>query len=164
MIRYFKTFFYPETIIYSYSLPIETVLSRIAAVLEKRPGLLGYRDIKGRFLNSNTFAISTISLAYATGVNYGSRLTGQVVQTQNGSTQIKTKVRPGIGLYILFFATLLFGIAYLIGYFKSGTTGFLPWSLALMVFGPAISIGFSKVAIASIHERYREYIDKELKA
>jgi hypothetical protein len=34
----------------------------------------------------------------------------------------------------------------------------------MLIIGPALSIGLSNVAIASVRERYRMYIDKALKA
>ncbi|KAA9036502.1 hypothetical protein FW778_17945 [Ginsengibacter hankyongi] len=162
MLRYFKTFFYPDTLTYSYNQSKETVLAKIEEVLKRKVTFLSSNDMKGRFLNSDTFAIDTISPAYTRGVKYSSTLIGQVVELGNETTQIKTKAKPSMALYFLFFVTIIFGIAYLYKFIQTGSTSFLFWSLAMLIIGPALSIGFSNVAIASIRERYRMYIDKEL--
>ena len=119
--------------------------------------------MKGRFLSGDIFAIDSVSPAYTRGVKYSSTLIGQVDKSQNGTTQIKTKAKPSIALYFLFFVTIIFGIAYLYKFILTGSTTFLFWSLAMLILGPALSIALSNIANASIRERYRTYIDKELK-
>jgi hypothetical protein len=163
MIKHFKTFFYPDTSIYTYNQSKEVVITKIAEVLKRKVTFLSSNDMKGRFLNGDTFAIDTVTPAYTRGVKYSSTLIGQVIKLQNGATQIKTKAKPSMALYFLFFVTIIFGIVYLYKFIQTGSTSFLFWSLAMLIIGPALSIGFSNVAIASIRERYKMYIDKELK-
>jgi len=163
MIRHLKTFFYPVTLTYSYNKSKDVVLAKVHEVLNRKVSLLSSQDINGSFLNSDTFAIETIKFAYTRGVKYNSTLVGQVIESQNGTTQINTKAKPSFALYFFFFVTIIFGIAYLYKFIQTGSTGFLFWSLAMLLIGPALSIGFSNVAIASIRERYSMYIDKELK-
>lgn len=162
MIKHVKAFFYPDILIYSYNQSKETVLAKIEEILKRKVTFLSSNDMKGRFLNSDTFSIDTVSPAYTKGIKYSSTLIGQVIQSQN-ETQIKTKAKPSSALYFLFFATIIFGIAYLYKFIQTGSTGFLFWSLVMLIIVPALLIGFSKVTIASIRERYKMYIDKELK-
>ena len=147
MLKHFKTFFYPEASIFNYNKSKEVVLTEIAEVLKSRVTFLSSNDMEGRFLNCDTFAIDTVSPIYTRGVKYSSTLIGQVIELQNGTTQIKTKVKPSIALYFLFFVTIIFGIAYLYKFIQTGSTGFLLWSLTMLIIGPALSIVFSNVAI-----------------
>jgi len=162
MIKYFKTFFYPSVLTYSYNQPKEFVISKIKEVLENKVTFFSGNDMKGRLLNGDTFAINVVSPAYTRGLKYGSTLVGQISESQKGVTQIKTKAKTSIALYFLFFVTIAFGLAYLYKFKQTGSSEFLLWSLAMLIIGPALSIGFSNVAIASIRERYKMYIDKEL--
>jgi len=162
MLKHFKTFFYPVVLTYSYNQSRESVIAKIEEVLQIKVTLLSSNDMTGRFLSSDTFVINTVSPAYTRGVKYGSTLIGQVIELQNGATQIKTKAKPSMALYVLFFVTIIFGIVYLYKFIQTGSTSFLFWSLAMLIIGPAVSIGISNVAIASIRERYKMYIDKEL--
>ena len=163
MIKYFKTFFYPTVLTYSYDEPKELVIGKIKDVFRQKVTLLSSKDMTGYFLNSDTFIINAESPAYTRGVKYSSTLVGQVIQSQTGVTEIKTKAKPSFIFYILFFVTIIFGLIYLYQFMQTGETDFLFWSMALLILGPAISIGFSNVAIASIYERYQMYIHKELK-
>ena len=162
MIQHFKTFFFPDTSIYTYNQSKKVVLTKIDEILKRKVTFLDSNNMKGHFLNGDTFAINTISPALTKGVKYSSTLIGQVIELQNGITQIKTKAKPSIALYFLFFVKIIFGIAYLYKFIQTGSTSFLFWSLAILIIGPALSIGFSNVAITSIRERYKMYIDKEL--
>lgn len=67
MIKYLKTFFYPDTLIYSYNQSKENVLAKIEEVLKRKVTLLTSNDMKGRFLNGDTFAIDAVSPAYTEG-------------------------------------------------------------------------------------------------
>ena len=162
MLKHFRTFFYPAVLTYSYNQTKESATAKIEKVLEKKATFLSNNDMTGRFLSSDTFVIHTASPAYTRGVKYGSTLVGQVIESKNGTTQIKTKAKASIALYFLFIVTIVFGLAYLYKFIQSGSTVFLLWSLAMLIIGPALSIGFSNVAIASIRKRYKMYIDKEL--
>jgi hypothetical protein len=57
MIKHFKTFFYPDTSIYTYNQSKEVVITKIAEVLKRKVTFLSSNDMKGRFLNGDTFAI-----------------------------------------------------------------------------------------------------------
>lgn len=163
MFNHLKTFFYPVTLSYSYIQPKEVALAKIDEVLKKKITFLSSNNIKGRFLNSDTFVIDIVSPAYTRGIKYSSTLIGQVIELENGTTQIKTKTKTSLALYFLFFLAIILGIAYFYKFIQSGSTGFLIWSLAFFTIGPSLSIGISNVAIAAIRERYKMYIDKELK-
>ena len=162
MIKHFKTFFYPVTLIYSYNQPKEAVIAKIEKVLSRKVTFLGDNDMKGSFLSDDTFTIEMISFAYTNGVKYSSTLIGKVLEPQNGTTHIKIKAKPSFALYSLFFVTTIFGIGYLYKSIQTGSSSFLFWSLGMLIGGPFLSIGISNVAISSILERYKMYIHKEL--
>jgi hypothetical protein len=162
MLKHFKTFFYPAVLTYSYNQPKELVIAKITEVLKQKVTLFSSNDMTGRFLNQDTFKINTVSPAYTRGVKYGSTLVGQIIESKNGMTEIRTKAKPSLALYALFFITLIFGLGYLYKFIQTGSTGFLLWSLAMFFLGPALSIGFSNVAIYSVRVRYNMYIDKVL--
>ena len=162
MLKHFKTFFYPAVLTYSYNLPKELVITKITEVLKKKVTLFSSNDMTGRFLNQDTFAINTVSPANTKGVKYGSTLVGQIIESKNGMTEIRTKAKPSLALYSMFFVTLIFGLTYLYKFIQTGSTGFLFWSLAMLFLGPALSIGFSNVAIYSVRARYKMYIDKAI--
>lgn len=162
MLKHLKTFFYPHTSIYNYNQSKEVVIAKIAELLKRKVTFLSSNDMKGRFFNGDTFAIDTVSPAYTRGVKYSSTLIGQVIELQNGTSQIKTKAKPSLSLYFLFFLTITFGIVYLFKFIQAGSPSFLFGSLAMFIIGPTLSIGISNVAIVAIRERYIMYIDKEL--
>lgn len=162
MIKYLKTFFYPDALIYTYNLSKEEVLSKIEDILKRKVTFFGDSDMKGSFLNEDTFRINIVSMANTNGVKYSSTLVGQVLESQNGTTCIKLKAKPSFALYSLFFVTIILGIGYLYKSIKTGSSSFLFWSLAMLIGGPFLSIGISNVAITSILERYKMYIHKEL--
>ena len=162
MIRHLKTFFYQAILTYSYHQPKKIVIDKIEKVLESKVTLFSGNDMTGRFFNADSFAINVVSPAYTRFVKYGSTLVGQISELQNGTTQIRTKAKPGSALYALFFLTIVFGFAYLYKFVQTSSTGFLFWSLVMLIVGPALSIGLSNMAIASVRARYKMYIDKEL--
>ena len=53
MIKYFKTFFYPNTYTYTYNQSKEIVLARIDEILNRKTTFLSSNDVKGRFLNND---------------------------------------------------------------------------------------------------------------
>lgn len=162
MIKYLRNFFYPQSLTYSYNQPKESVISKIEEVLKRKVTPFSSTDMIGSFLNSDTFSIAIISPVYTRGVKYGSTLIGQVIELQKGTTLIKTKVKPGTALYFLFFLSVILGLILLCKFIQAGSAIFLFWSLAMLIIGPALSIGVSNISGTVIRERYKMYIDKEL--
>ncbi|MEP7237437.1 MAG: hypothetical protein ABI685_06225 [Ferruginibacter sp.] len=162
MIKHFKTFFYPPVLTYLYKQPKECVIAKIKEILERKVTFFTSNDMTGRFLNGDSFVINAESPAYTSRVKYGSSLVGEIIELEKGTTLIKTKTEPSIAFYFLFLITIVFGLIYLYKSIQTGSTEVLLWSLAILIIGPALAIGFSNVAIASIQERYKMYIDKEL--
>ena len=162
MLKHFKTFFYPVVLTYSYKQPKQFVITRIAEVFKEKVTLFSSNDMTGRFLDQTTFAINTVSPVYTRGAKYGSTLVGQIIESKNGMTEIRTKAKPSLALYALFFITPILGLGYLYKFMQTGSTEFLLWSLAMLFLGPALSIGLSNVAIYSVRVRYTMYIDKAL--
>ena len=103
-----------------------------------------------------------ISFAFTNGVKYSSKRTGKIVESNNGITCINIKAKPNFALYIIFFVTIIVGIAYSYKYFQSNSLSFLFLALAMLIGGPFLVIGISNVTISSIDKRYKMYIHKEL--
>jgi hypothetical protein len=162
MLKHFKTFFYPAVLTYSYNQPKEFVIAKITEVLKEKVTFFSSKDITGRFLNQDTFVINPFFPAHTSAVKFGSTLIGQIIESKNGMTEIRTKAKPSLALYFMFFVTLIFGLLYLYKFMLTGSTEFLFWSLAMVFLGPALSIGFSNVAVYSVRLRYNMYIDKAL--
>ncbi|MFZ1304552.1 MAG: hypothetical protein WAR80_01855 [Ferruginibacter sp.] len=163
MIRHLKTFFYPAVLTYTYNYPKELVIAKITEVLKREATLFTSNDMTGRFRNPDTFVIDTVSFAYTRGVKYGSMLVCEITESEKGIINIKTKAKPALVFYFLFFLAIILGLFYLYNFLQTSLTTSLCWSLGLLIVGPAICIGFSNVAIYSVRERYLMYIDKELK-
>ena len=165
MLRHVKIFFYPPLLTYSYSKPKEIVIDKIAEVLNKKTTFLGSHDITGMFLTGNMFYISLVKYPMSAATfMLGSTLVGDIVESRRGITEIRTKARPGFGSYFLFFIAIISGVVYLSKFVQTGSIEFLFWSLVWLFLGTALSIGLSNVGISSIRERYKMYIDKDLKA
>lgn len=162
MVKYFRTFFYPAVITYSYGQSKESVIAKIGEVLEKKVTFFSSNDMAGHFLNGDTFTINAVFPMYPKWVKYRTRLVGQVTGSQKGPTQIHTKATPGSVWYVLFFVTIIAGLIYAYKFMQTSTADYLFWSLAMLLIAPALAIGLSNVAIAVIRERYKMYIDKEL--
>ena len=163
LINYFKAFFYPTVITYSYNQPKELVIAKVTELLNKKGTAPGSNDMTGIFLNHETFAINTVSLANTKGFTFSAPLVGQIIGLANEKTEIKTTAKPSLLLYIFFFGSILLGLIHFYKYTQSNSTGFLFLSLTLLIGGPAFLLGFSKVAADSIRERFEMYIDKALK-
>ncbi len=164
MLKHLKTFFNPSSKNYSYTQPKELIISKIKEVFKEKVTLLSSNDMKGIFLSKDTFEIEIISAGYANGVKYSSSLIGEIIETQNGRTQIKTIAKPSVALYILFLIGIVFGIIAFYNFMQTNSFVSLFWSIVIIIGLPTFSIGFSNVAIAAIRERYKMYIDKELKS
>ena len=163
MIKHFKTFFYPSVLTYSYNLPKEIVIAKIVEVFKEKVTLFSSNDMTGKFINQDKFAINTISIANTRGVKYGSTLIGQIIESERGKTEVKTKTKPSLAFYLIFFITIFLGLFYFFKFVQTGLTEGLFWSLGMIILGPSIAIGLSNVAILSVQERYKMYIDKALK-
>lgn len=163
MIKYLKAFFYPEVVTYSYNKPKELVLARIEEIFKNKVTLFSFKDMSGSFITEDSFIIDVVSPASTGGIKYSSQLVGQVIETAKDITEIKTKAKPAFSLYVLFFGTIIAGLILLCKFIQTGLPGSLLWSLAMLIAGPAFSVGFSNVAITAIRERYIMYIHNELK-
>ena len=162
MIKPLKTFFYPKTSKYLYNQSKQTVIARVEKVLNRKGNFFGDNDMKGSFLSDDTFIMEIISFAFTNGVKYSSTLIGKIIESNNGTTCIKIKAKPSFALFIIFFVTIIVGIAYSYKYFQTNSLSFLFLALAMLIGGPFLSIGISNVAIASIGNRFKMYIHKEL--
>jgi len=158
MIRHVKIFFYPPVVTYSYHKPKEIVIDKISELLSKRTTFLGSHDITGMFYISLVYHMSTAKFIF------GSTLVGDIIESRGGITEIRTKARPSFASYFLFFIAIISGVVYLCKFMQTGSAVFLFWSLVWLFLVTALSIGLSNVGIASIRERYKMYIDKNLKA
>jgi hypothetical protein len=162
MIKHLKKFFFPTTSKYSYVQSKQTVIAKVEKALNRKGHFFGDNDVIGSFLSEDTFIMEIISFAFTNGVKYSSKLTGKIVESNNGITCINIKAKPNFALYIIFFVTIIVGIAYSYKYFQSNSLSFLFLALAMLIGGPFLAIGISNVTISSIDKRYKMYIHKEL--
>jgi len=162
MIKHLQTFFYPTTSKYSYNQSKQTVIAKVEKVLTNTSTFFGDHDMKGSFLSDDTFILEIQSFAFTKGVKYSSTLQGKIIESNNGTTCINIKAKPRFALYVIFFVTIIVGIAYFYEYFQTNSISFLFLALAMLIGGPFLSIGISNVAIASIGNRYTMYIHKKL--
>lgn len=156
MKQYIKNFFYPEPQIFNYELPKEIVIAKIDEVISQKITYFGEFDIKGSFVSSDNFEIHSIPMDL--GVRYYSKLTGHVVESQNGTTVIKTKVKFNYVLYFLFIFSILVGIVFLFKSVQSGSIVGIITELVAIVAAPAVAIGISNFSKNLIYDRYRKYI------
>jgi hypothetical protein len=163
MFKYLKPFFNPQTQNFSYRLPKELVIDKIEEVFKQRVSLLSSNDMEGSFLSKDIFKIDILSGFYSKGGKYSSRLIGEIIEYEKGITQIKTIAKPSLTLYIVFFFGVIFGLISFYKFIHTNSFHFLFWSILFLIGITSLSIGFSNAAIVSIRERYKMYIDKELK-
>jgi hypothetical protein len=164
MLKPLKTFFYPKTVIYTYNESEQVVLKKIVDALERKVTLFGSNDTTGRLVDFDTFVLEMWPGGFNSSAKFTSTLVGQVVQLQNGMTEVRTKTKASIGLYVLFFTTIFFGLSFLFVLLQMGARNMLVGPFAILLIGPSLCVGFSHVANTAIQDRYRLYIDKELKA
>ena len=160
MIKYFKIFFYPPVVTYSYNQPKEIIVNKITEVFKRKVRSASNSNISAMFLTDNMFAISLKLPIRIVKLMFCSTLVGTIIKSRSGITEIETKARPGFGLYGLFFLAVIFGLNYMYEFIRTGSTAFRLLSLAMMIVVPALSIGFSNIAVASIRKRYKIYIDR----
>jgi hypothetical protein len=163
MFEHFKVFFNPIAQNYFYNLPKELVIEKIEKVFKHKVSLLSSNDMEGSFLSKDIFKIDIVSGFYSKGGKYSSRLIGEIIEYEKGITQIKTIAKPSLTLYIGFFFGVIFGLISFYKFAQTNSFKFLFWSILFLIGITALSIGFSSAAIVSIRERYKMYIDKELK-
>lgn len=162
MIRHLKIFFYPVTLTYSYNKSKDVVVAQIGEVLNRKVTWLSSQDIKGSFLNRDTFEIEIVHNPFSGGIKYNSSLVGQVIEYNYENTLVKTKTKPSIAMYIIFFVSIFLGLVSLVQFIQTSSTKFLIQAIIVLILGPSFSIWYSNVTIAAIRLRYKMYIDKEL--
>jgi hypothetical protein len=162
MRKYLRSFFAYTFKTYTYHQPKEALVATIDEVLKVKPTFLGVKDIEGYFINATTFTIKLIS-PYSKSILYGAALIAEIKELQDGVTEIKTRVRAGLVLYLLFFIALIFGVVYLYEFVQTSSIDFLLGSLAMLIGGPVISIALASIANAAVYERFDRYIDNELR-
>jgi hypothetical protein len=92
---------------------------------------------------------------------FSSTLSCEIIENEH-QTIVRTKAHTGVKVLILLILTFIAGCAYLIKGMLTGLSEFIGWGIVLTVLGPAISIGVTNVAKASIEDRYFRYIHKAL--
>lgn len=163
MIKYFKIFFYPPAVTYSYKQPKEIIVNRLKEIFYNKIRLATNNDVRVMFLSEQMFAINLVLPLRFVGLMFGSTLVGEITESKGGITHIKTKARPGFGLYLLFFLTVIFTSVYFYKFISTGSRLFLFSSLVSIIIGSLLSIGMSNVMITSIRQHYERYINNDLK-
>ncbi len=156
MLKHLVTFFYPKSKDFHYQESSEVVKAKVNGVLERNYSIWDTTDIRGRFTSEDIFEVYLSSERPFT-----STLSCKIIQQEDGTTIIRTKAGPGME-YLFFFLSLIVGIAYMYNAFQKESGSFYLLSIACMVLGPILSIGYSNVSIGAINERYWLYIHKEL--
>ncbi|MES2617727.1 MAG: hypothetical protein V4613_07610 [Bacteroidota bacterium] len=163
MIKHIRTFFFPHQILYTFSLSKELIVARLDEVLNRKWTLLDNNNLLGEFKNKDTFEIWMKSAAYGTGLIGKSKLVAEILESQNGQTEVKLKAKPNIGLYIWFFVFVAFSIVYLCDAINTGSIKFILLSCLMLIGGPLLCVGISNVQIAALKDNYIKYIDKNLR-
>jgi hypothetical protein len=156
MLKHLVTFFYPKSKDFHYQESSEVVKAKVNSVLNRKFSIWDTTDITGRFTSEDTFVIFLSGRRPPS-----SGLSCKIIQQEDGTTIIRTKAGPGME-YFFFFLSLIGGIAYMYNAFQKESGSFYLLSIACMVLGPILSIGYSNVSIGAINERYWLYIHKEL--
>jgi len=162
MLKHLETFFYPPVQTYFYRMPKDSVVAKITEILSTCTTLVDTRDMKGKFMTRDTFAISLVSYAYTRGVKYGSTLVGQIIESKNGAVEVRTKAKPSRVLYLIFFASIIISVSFFYKYIQTGLTEPIFWSLGILFLGPFLAVWISDVTMYSIRSRYDSYIHKAL--
>jgi hypothetical protein len=163
MFKYIKTFFKPDTLIYSYNKPKELIIDKIYKSFEEKVTFFSDRDTKCSFINDDTFELSSTSPAWTNNIKYSSTLIGKIIELENGTCQIKIQIKSGIVFFIFFFITPIFGIIYFFEFTKTSLISYLFWGLGMFIIGPILSISIASVGNSGILKRFEMYIDKVLK-
>jgi len=164
MLKQIKAFFFPLQSIYLYDVSKELVIERINDFFHRERSLFDSNNLLGEFINKDSFEIWMKSAAYKTGLVGQSRMTGEIKEVQNGSTEILLKAKPNKGLYLMFFVFMVFGLIYLFNGIQTGSLKFLLFSGLMLIGGPIVCIGISSVQIQAIKDNYLKYIDRIIKA
>ena len=165
VLKQIKTFFYPASLIYTYKQPKELIIKKVHEILDSLNDTSSWfsdADTKGNFLDDNIFYLKVVYNTYRTIAEFAPTLIGEINEPQNGITQITTKAKADVGLYFPFFIFLIAGIVYFIQFIQTHSYEALFWSLVVLLLGFILPIGISNIRNASLNERYRMYIDKEL--
>lgn len=162
MLNQIQTFFFPQPTTYLYSSSKELVIENLGEIFNRKWTLLDSNNLLGEFTNKDTFEIWMKSAAFKTGLIGNSRLVGEIIELQNGQTEIILKPKPNRGLYSVFFVFIVFSLIYLFNFLQDGSVKFLLWSGLMLIGGPILSIVISNVQIHALKENYIKYIDKNL--
>lgn len=162
MLNQIKTFFFPQPTTYLYSSSKELVFENLGEIFNRKRTLLDSNNLLGEFTNKGTFEIWMKSAAFKTGLIGNSRLVGEIIELQNGQTEIILKPKPNRGLYSVFFVFIVFSLIYLFNSLQDDSVKFLLWSGLMLIGGPILSIVISNVQIHALKENYIKYIDKNL--
>lgn len=149
---------------YHYNKPKEAVKQQIEAVISKGVKFVSEPDLSGRFVTSDSFVFSTSSGAYTGGIKFGSTLQGNIIGAENDVTRLETKTEASSAYKIACYILLLFGGVLLIKAIYDSSLDTLGWAVVLLVLGPAVCNWMAGIANETVLDRYKRYIDKELRA
>lgn len=163
MIKHIRTFFFPNQTIHLYNSSKELITEKLNEIFNRKWTLFDSNNLLGEFIEKDTFEISMKSAAYKTGLIGNAIMVGEIIELQNGQTEIILKVKPNKGLYTMFFVFILIGLIYLFNSIYTGSSRYLLISIAMLIGGPLLCIGISNVQIHALKENFINYIDKNLK-
>lgn len=164
MYQYFKKFFNPPTLAYSYNKPRASVIAELNDIFQQKVSMFTNNDVTGKFKSENKFVLDVVSPAYTRGGKYSATLEAEIMEKEKDYTTIKTRVSPNPVWYLLFFLSIVFSLILFYNYISTGLIKFLFGSVAMLFCGPFISVALSNIGIGIIRERYYLYIHKKLKS
>lgn len=147
--------------VYYYNESIEILTERLNCILNEKESVQIGNDIQIFSIAKNSFTINLIS-NFSRNFFYQSTLKAEVIGVIN-TLEIRTKIKPALILFVLFFFSLFFGVAYFYNFILSTKIEFLIWSLILIIGGPAISILVANISSTALYNKFDNYIDKRLR-
>ena len=162
MFTYLSNFFKSHRDSYSYPVNFEKVKNHIESVLLDDSSLWSTKDVKGNFLNNETFNLRLISVAYTTNLALASRFTGRIQQISETLTRIDIEIKSSILQYLLFFIFLASGITISISGLINYNLEKIIIGIIFSFIGPGICIWLGRIFNLTLKDRYLLYINQPL--
>ncbi len=159
-----KDFFKTQELKYKIKVPKHEVLLKIGQLLQNKSGLPSDHDFSGHFLNQEAFKLNLSSAAYSNPpIRLSPTLIGTIQELNSNETIIKTTIKKSLGLFLLFFISLILGVISLIILFNTTDVKFIGWPFLFLLGGPFFSVWYSNVSSTAIIERFQTFINKSFK-
>jgi hypothetical protein len=162
MVKIFSNLFSDKSYIYTYDKPYSAVKAQVNNAFKDSGGFFDERDYVGE-IDGSEFTMSVATPAMTWGVNYGSTMFAEIIETDMNHTKIKIRFRSSIAFKIISGITVLIGIVYLFRSMLQWKGDVFLWGLAMVFLGPTICNWLAGISNAVIQSRYVRYIHHPLK-